>query len=434
MEQTALKAAETLRGTTSSAYRHAKFGRPNVPRGSGSTSIVGQDPDQPVAGMFSQPTAQVSSPTRKTIGKAGDEFDLDAADRTPVVAKSWWSSAPKEEPVSPPPVPSTTSPPGTGDSAAPSTIGRFLGRFSRPATVSAVEPTTSRSNSPSSFVQEPISQPTQDWTGDIGFLDNTPTAAAATTKVYIDSNGQSTFSTFEEGKRTSSPLRKKAPVVTAFSSKDSDGFGGLMEGFGKASTVLQPRMKEKGKADIFDPFGDDVQATRIASLLLESTLVPTQRKDIKRSISPAIKPTIPAFSPPMTAPQPRLVNTVVQQQNELDSFDDFFSSAPKSSTTSLPPLSIPRASQPLRAAILSPPLRPSTISPPPSSSTPVRSINSPMSFDFAPPPPPSQPLNRGANKPVSVVPPVTIKPVVKAPPPKGTGKLNLDDLSFFESL
>ena len=389
--------------------------------------------------MWSQPTTQVASPASKAIGKAGDEFDLDAADKAPVVAKHWWNGGPKDEPASPPPIltaPTTASPPGTGDSTAPSAIVRFLGRFSRPATVSAVEPTTSRSNSPSSL-QEPAAQSTQDWTGDIGFLDNTPAAIAATTKVYIDSNGQSTFSTFGEGKRTSSPLRKKMPVVTAISSRDSDGFGGLMEGFGEASTAVQPKMKEKGKVvDVFDPFGDDVQSTRIASPSLIDSMAPSQQaKVVKRFVTP---PIVPAFSPPMAAPQPRLVNTVAQQQNSVNSLDDFFSSVPKPSTSSLPPLSIPRppVAVPHRSTNLSPPLRPSTISPPPNSATPIRSINSPMSFDFAPPPP-SQPLNRGI-KPVTLAPVTTapIKPVAKAPvgPPKGTGKLNLDDLSFFESM
>lgn len=436
LDKTALRAAETLKGTASSAYRHARFGRGTLAKGSGSTSVVGEDPTKPVPGMWNVESGLGTPELHSDRGQADDEFDLDAP--AAVAAKGrWWSkgeTAPTNtprsvltiKPTSPTSPAAAPSPPHTGDSTAPSAIGRFLNRFSKPPTVSA---STSRSNSPSNT----------EFSGESTFLDD---GSATTTKVFIDVSKEAAA----EFDTIFGDASKRAPV-TAIAGPRADGFGGLMTGFGEATV---PRAARAGKAkavDIFDPFGDHDEP--VLSPTLSSTMVPTRRSiDSHRTSSPAPRVLSPALLPTPTrspsypsplqtlaAPQARAVPEPVPLAD--DPLDDFFSSiAP------IPARLSPRGiSAPLRTSNLLPTCT-ATISPPiqSSSGNPLRSTKSPIGFGFAPPPPPIQPLRSATSTTLldSLAAPTSVRAaspaVARVLAPKGTGGLSSDDLSFFENL
>ncbi|KAL8283755.1 hypothetical protein RQP46_005550 [Phenoliferia psychrophenolica] len=465
LDKTAVRTAETLKGTASNAYRNARFGRgaaPGAPRPTPSGLLDGES-------SLSRPDL----PSER--GHMGDEFDIDGPGGLASVPekKSWWGGG-STEPASPTtnmprglltrkedPVPASIAPVSptartaspAGD--APSKLGRFFGRFRNSA-----DDSHSRSSSRDESAE---------WKGDVSQLEG-PVGAVAQAKYDDRDMDDELGSIFGDA-----PKSQRVPPT------DSYEFGGLLGGLAVTPAV---RKSTTSSLDPFDPFGDDDDDVGGSM----AALAPTPTARVLSPLAPTptfIRPSSPLANPPIAtaasfaaiaAPQARTAPSVVATDNSADSFDAFFSSfSPPASgstplsaivtspTSSISPSSFQRlASPPPRTSTLSPPSRTATISPPsivlPRSiptivAPPARSGPSPAGGGaFAPPPPPLQPVNRGGfniappppsispvvsnlrsstpTAPSPVAPPVAVRP----PPPKsaGSGPLSFDDLSFFE--
>lgn len=459
LDKTAVRTAETLKGTASNAYRNARFGRATAVGGARNATAAGWDGESTLG------RPELASDR----AQAGDEYDVDAPGglATTAAAKSrWWGS--KSEPAAPttnmpksllalkrddehvkgtsPPVSPTArtaSPSGDGQ---PSAIGRFFGRFR------ASSPGHSRSSS---------TEEQAEWKGDVSQLEPPVSriAAAKEDDHYVANELGSIFGDAPPAPRQTHPAAHHE-------------FGGLLGGLG---SVPAPAVRKSTKSlDPFDPFADDDDdggmPAALAPTPIARVLSPPVLASSSRPISPLASPSEPSAA--IAAPQARTASS-----SGDDSFDAFFSSfspTPAPTTTTLPAFVSPPAasispaygarravvSPPPLTSTLSPPMRASTISPlasvpivRPASTTlvPPRSGPSPA---FAPPPPPLQPVTRGfsiAPPPPSTLPvgslrsstPIVPSPVLAAavapvtarpPPPKtaGSGPLSFDDLSFFE--
>lgn len=473
LDKTAVRATETLKGTTSAAYRNAKFGRGALRTTSVDTSTGGAK-----TWDLESPLGRPDLPSER--GYAGDEFDVDGPGgvvTTAQVKSSWWGSgsqapAPttnmpksllkrKEDEAAAPVSPTRRTASPAPDNLPPSAIGRFFGRF-RHASPSLSPP---HSRSASSTQDESV-----DWSGDLSYLDGPghPSQIAQTKRedAAIDDGLSSFFG--------DAPSSRRAPTNVRHE------FGGLMDDFSAAPPA--PAVRKSAKSlDPFDPFADDADddggvtplAPSPAPQITSPPILPSTRT---LSHSPTQAPPQVQSFPSMVAPQARALSSVATGRD--DSFDAFFAStssnlpttsATRTATTSPTP-PIPSSVSSFRRPVVSPPLRTSTLSPPPRSATlsppesslptvtkpPPRTGSSPSPF-FAPPPPPLQPVNRGgfniapppstispvANGPrsttpsalsPSLTPPVVVPPRPALPKSAGSGPLSLDDLSFFESL
>ncbi|KAM0756233.1 hypothetical protein T439DRAFT_320931 [Meredithblackwellia eburnea MCA 4105] len=488
LDKTALRTAETLKGTGSAAYRNARFG------------LLGQ---RSASGAESGPGAAARSlwnldgslgQTEKT-SQVGDEYDMDGPGAN---AKSNWWGGGKAEPTngasrgqpskkddlyssrgdaSPAARTSSPGPEATGPSSA---IGRFFGRF--------------RNSSPSHSRSGSNEDDPSQWQGDTSYLDdNAPLSKIAAMK-RIDSGMNDQLGGLFGDTPASQPRRSASPLHL----QSQPEFGGLLGSLSSSAAPTSRSLRNSTRSlDPFDPFGDDDEDAGSGSNGMVP-IAPSSTMNVPPIINNAVpsplavhsisSPQVQSF-PSLAAPQARTVSSI-RTSGDDDSFDNFFNSMtspvsaigshPPSSTASPTtieppaPIAAPRAviSPPPRTSTLSPPSRSSTISPPAAPLVPrmVATVNKPPArtgsspVPFAPPPPPLQPVSRGgfmipppppSISPISAPPrsstpsllaaPLTPAPSLPppvqaaaprppAPPKSGTsGPLSLDDLSFFES-
>lgn len=398
LNSTAVKAAQTLKGTSSAAYRNAKFGVARI-------RSVSQEEQKEEW----NPSAIDSASDR---GRKGDEFDLDAPEKIAAAAATksrWWSASNNGSPdlttktntprgllatkkeatetvVAPPEA--TSSSTSSPDPGAPSVLGRFFGRFAKP---------TSRPSSPLESAEP-------------------PTAATIDGQALDDFFGQPTVQ-----QHSPEPEEEGPPTPTKSIDLDrrrqmrnfgDDEFGGLSDSFGAIQSSGVVSATTKRVIPLFDPFGmeeDDVFSSATF-------------------ISPNVAPSTTILSP-----QARLPRSSVVRNDEAASgndFDSFFSSPPipapvrQGSSLIAPP---PPTSS--RTALRSPVTIASTrIASPPSIFSPASSSKG---FDLAPPP------RSGSAFSISPPPPPhpsSILPKLPVSSSNNTGGLSLADLSFFESM
>ncbi|ORY75013.1 hypothetical protein BCR35DRAFT_353711 [Leucosporidium creatinivorum] len=457
LSQTAARSAETLKGTSSTAYRNARFGQRSA---SGRTSIEGEGQTGSIHGAK---------------GHAGDEFDIDAPGAAKSTKSSWWGASggqtKKDDDGSvgiPDPAQIEQERNAESPDPAPSALGRLIGRFKRPTN----NPVTQAPSRPS-LEQQP--EP-EEWNPrDLDALD-APVSKIAQAKQEEATMDDALSDFFGDTRASSGRLPTKPPV---------EEFGGLMGAFSDAPRkVSKPVVKSKKALDPFDPFADDDEEGSVvaaaAPAMVPKVITSPTRSSTPRVASPLSRPltpqsphravreaapTVASFPSPLAAPQARGVSTIATNplgDSGDDSFDAFFSSV--ASSTAKPSSAPPLVSPPIvptvaptapRTSVAQPPPRISTLSPPPRASTisPPASSSSPLSA-LAPPPPPSQPLNRGGfniapppsapssllnQRPLAYTP--SPPPVVAAaaaprpPPPKpsGSGALSKEDWAFFEA-
>lgn len=460
-----MRTAETLKGTSSAAYRNARFGIRNSSTTTGRTSIEGGS----------------SSPAER--GHAGDEFDLDGPGAEKPKS-SWWGSrgggeaanattttTKKKDDLSILDEPARSASPDP----APSAIGRFFGRLKRPTSATNSQDGSTSPRTSGDFGDDPAWAPK-----DLDAVHNNNNSKFAQAKYEGNQINDDLSDFFGDSSAT-------RPTTRIASAPPEDDFGGLLSNFSQApkKPIGSSNSKKSRVYDPFDPFADDEEEESVAApSFVPTSTTTTSPGPTRRVISPPLipsrpltpqspqrsnnnpPPSITSFPSPLAAPQARAPSHITHQGqvDPNDSFDDFFDSfatkppppPPTSTTTTIgarpfsvpPPSILPRTSTqpPPRLSTLSPPIRSSTISPPGSSS----SSASPLSA-LAPPPPPSQPLNqRGfgiAPPPPSASPvgggrvgtPVTSQaptiPIVppSKPKPNTTGSLSKDDFAFFES-
>lgn len=455
LSQTAARSAETLKGSSSTAYRNARFGQRSA---SGRTSIEGEGQASSIHGAK---------------GYAGDEFDVDAPGAAKPTKSSWWGASggqtKKEDEGSvgiPDPIQVDQERNTESPDPAPSAIGRLIGRFKRPTN----NPVTQAPSRPS---MEQKAEP-EEWNPrDLDALEAPPVSKIAQAKQDEASMDDALSDFFGDTRKGSGRLPTKPPV---------EEFGGLMGAFAEAPRkVSKPVVKSKKALDPFDPFADDEEESQVAAAppMVPKVVTSPTRSSTPRVASPLSRPltpqsphrahpetsaTVASFPSPLAAPQARGVSTITTNtigDGGDDSFDAFFSSVTSSTAkpSSAPPLVSPPIVPALatrtapRSIVAPPPPRISTLSPPPRASTisPPASSGSPLSA-LAPPPPPSQPLNRGgfniAPPPpsaspsltnqssslyASAPPPVVATPRPPPPKPSGSGALSKEDWAFFEA-
>ncbi|KAK4698290.1 hypothetical protein P7C70_g7990, partial [Phenoliferia sp. Uapishka_3] len=465
---TAVRTAETLRGTSSAAYRNARFGRGTAALWNGAASTSAN------AGRWDID----SSLSRSERGHAGDEFDIDGPDglvAKDITKSSWWgpndakpavssTNMPKsllvrksqDEVAGPASPTSRTASPATHE--VPSAIGRFFGRFRTSSPQSAPH---SRSSS---------NEEGAEWSGDVSQLER-PTRRVAETRS-------------EDGARLDAQLGGlfgDAPAVPQIRPTAQSDFGGLMGGLDSAPVAASNVRRTAKSLDPFDPFGDDEDNDAGIPALDPSPMPRVTSPPINLSSwsTAAVPIQSEATNPTRSFPSLAAPQSVAPGKGE-DSFDAFFSSFSPNPTSSTPishqavtrPGSATTSvrsvvSPPPRTSTLPPPSRVSTISPPSNSTLPrqIQSSTNPLTRTgtsspalFAPPPPPIQPVSRGgfniappppSNSSIAsshristlILPPavkisVASPPVVPRPPPPktvGSGPLSFDDLSFFEN-
>ncbi|KAI5480004.1 nuclear protein export protein [Pseudohyphozyma bogoriensis] len=367
LDKTALRTAETLKGSSSAAYRNARFGRISGPR----KSHNNEEPARGQSGDMWDLQSGLGTPDLVSErGHAGDEFDLDAPGRAAPAKSSWWGSSaststPTNMPksllvkkaediptVEEPTTPRTASPAPADSAAAPSVVGRFFGRFGRKA----------------SPVQSPRTsgEASRDVEGSGDQLESagrlSQIAQAKVDSARMDDDLSGFF-----GDR---PAASRAPAAAA-----ADDFGGLMDAFSEAPK--KPAARKVAKTlDPFDPFADDVDETPIPPPIAPSPTSPLRQGGAgNRALSPPISTTSRSVSPlpydqpygqsydqpydkpydhveparkanpsfpTVVAPQARTVSALATTQD--DAFDSFFggpsatSPSPSSASTSSAPI------------------------------------------------------------------------------------------------
>lgn len=473
LEKTALRSAETLKGTSSAAYRNAKFGKTHIRNVGAAESNMGIGGES----LWDANSTLDIPVLHSDRGVAGDEFDLDGPSSSTMTKKSSWWGASGGQNVNTTNMPSSllskkegedshavgiTDPSqSTVSNPPPGAIGRFFGRFGRNTASSDPSPTNSTTSASNPTSTGEISG----WSGDLDFLDNAPSVVnniprsnEMPVKVifddYEEEDHQDPLGTFF-GDKSAPPREVDIPA----------DFGGLMGSFGNSapsrSKILPQSQVQKKKSgleglDPFDPFGDDDQLSLAGPPTLTSASIPSSKLNI-RTMSPPLLPTSRSTSPAgILAPQARGLSV-------LPTFDAFGSysagPSPASSPAIISPSSIPAlsafSSNPLAPTIvprpfISPPI---SLSPIQYTSNKLASLVIPASTNaskqysgFIPPPvsisrgfglTPPPPISSSASIPrANFTPPIPITATnTKYIPPTAstTGPLGLDDLSFFEN-
>ena len=486
--KTALRATETLKGTSSSAYRNARFG--NLVRNAKvdeSTAKSGED-----GGLWDGASSLATPVLSSERGRAGDEFDLDRPGQATNKRRSWWGASGgqnatttnmpssllgKKEDDRTAGIPDYAQENAVASSSSigrppasptlhpePGTLGRLWGRLKRPTTVTPEEPEH------------------DEWKGrDLDYLNRgVPVSKIAQAKQDLARMDDSLGSFF--GDAPPQPSRR-APLAA------QDKFQGLAGSLNASPRKVAAKAKSLNVLVPFDPFADDEDDYGIASPVSATSPITPAPPSVARVLSPPIRPSSRAISsslqtsppigsdvlsfPPIAAPQARGVSSITTAAAD-DSFDSFFSSfaptpTPTTPNPSNPPPPLSRAalsssyrapvvptkrsdvSPPLRTATNPPPPRVAPVSPPaaifpPPATYPIQPTSASSTAFFAPPPAPTQPL-RGFSgispppsapkgSPAGVRPPVAAPPAATRTPALGTkadGPLSMDDLSFFES-
>ncbi|GAA5859743.1 hypothetical protein JCM1840_006434 [Sporobolomyces johnsonii] len=472
--KTAARSAETLQGSSSRAFRNAKFGLKDT---------------RPASDQQKDPWDAASGLGTAAPGHEGDEFDLDHASRAKPAAKSsWWGASgggdaqkgkSKEEDNDANTVGIPETQQGeSGRIASPEpgqqgALGRFFSRLKRqPTPTDATGTSANQAQGRSSGEQQ--QQRDVNWNeDDFDALGSGEIGRIAQTKKE-DAEMDNALGGFF-GDR----LAARTRVATA---PPEDDFGGLLGAFAQAPAKPVVKPQTAKAYDPFDPLSDDSGSTSAAPALAPSRAsippvlpppLPPNRSSLSHSPQLSLPSDVASF-PALAAPQARPASSLATSSSSADdSFDAFFDSV--AASTGNKPSSVPIPSPPLpsnrrpasiilpklatsqRSSVASPIPRMATISPPTRTSTvsPASSGAATPILPLAPPPPPSQPLAAGRGgfniapppqatqrvstplQPLSAVPlaPAPAAAPVKptAPSRAASGPLSMDDLSFFES-
>ncbi|GAA5918777.1 hypothetical protein JCM1841_002729 [Sporobolomyces salmonicolor] len=464
--KTAARSAETLQGSSSRAFRNAKFGLRDT---------------RPVSEQKQGPWDAASGLGTAAPGHEGDEFDLDHAGRAKPAAKSsWWGASgggnvqkgkgqEEDDDANTLGIPETQQgEPGRIASPEPGqqgAFGRFFNRLKR-------QPTSTDATGSSSTQAHGRSSGEQQQQRDVNWSEDDFDALGSGEIVRIaQTQKEEAEMNNVRGGFFGDRLTARTRVATA---PPEDDFGGLLGAFAQAPAKPVVKAKAAKAYDPFDPLSDDSGSAGAAPI---PPVFPAPLPPNRFSLPPSPQPTLPsavASFPSLAAPQARPASSLATSSLSADdSFGAFFKSVAastgnKSSSAPIPsppnlsarrPTSIilPKPAASHRSSVASPIPRIATISPPTRTSTvsPASSGASTPIFPLAPPPPPSQPLAGGRGG-FNIAPPPQATQRVSAPlqPPSAaplapapaaapvkpaalssatSGPLSMDDLSFFES-
>jgi hypothetical protein len=380
MERTAVKAAETLKGTGSLAYRNAKFGR-------GSRYPSEED-------------SRINSSTMDST----EPVDLDALHRETAAKSSWWSSSSGASAAIAPVAVVLSSKVNQvvaladsirSDSPSPdssSAVGRFLGRFGKP---------TIRPSSPLESDRD----------------QSVAVASVVDSKALDDFFGQPSAPSSSRKDHFSDTQPKRD-----YKGDISTGFDGLTLNQSRPVSSRKAEMKKKKGVEVFDPFEENEDPETIMSTALAPSLASPS--------SPSLILSPFQLNSSVIAPTARTPN----QNQFINDFDTLFSSSAAPSTSIRPILP---SIKPQLAPLIAPPpvgiaqnatrspLSISPLLPPPPSSSSFRG-----SFSLAPPPRPASAVSTPPLLTPKIKPPTVISPALSKP----GSTLSSSDLSFFESM
>lgn len=424
LDKTALRSAEILKGTSSAAYRNARFGK-NTNRAPQPDGLMTSD-----NGFWDLESTLGTPVLPSDRGRANDEFDLDAPGATVQGTKSsWWGASGGQNQVTNMPKSLLTkkeageetlgipdprqasenlSPSNAATTAGPSAIGRFLGRFGR-----------NTSNSP-------------------------PPTAEENTQCSGD------FSNFDQPKPNLSQAAVRDtdddPLSSFFASTSKLPQQNIFQELSTSNSNISVAQKEGNRGgsirrglDPFDPFGDDEEDSLAGHLPTIMNPIPTFGKQTLSESKPFASLPIASSVPKLLAPQAQAPSSILPPSS--DDFGIFTSSSSSRSTpnhsspVSLKPTVSPFPSFPAFDVASSPntfgTISPSSLAPVPNSSSPGTLRLSPL---LPPPPPPRILAQKGFGilppPPSRISEPTSIK---SAPSSSSSGPLGIDDLSFFEN-
>ncbi|GAA6036622.1 hypothetical protein JCM8097_001256 [Rhodosporidiobolus ruineniae] len=420
----------------------------------------------------------------ETVNAVASKMEQHAAPEPPKTGMSSLQGDPPAEPEK------TESP----DPQQQGAVGRFLGRFRRPASAPMEgkdgQQQQQQPQEPARKSAEHVDFNPDDLDVLAGGVSRPPppSAPARTIEPYDEDEDE------QEASGIGRFFGRSKPAVVAQAPPEDD-FGGLLGAFSTAPvkpSVTSQAVKPRGALDPFDPLSETFGAVAVPNI-----------KPVSLGRPPPTAPRTAAHPPPAAAGIASFPSLAAPSQTQaarasspMDDFDAFFDSvavstgnkpAPSSAAAIAPPAVLsptPRAqpaqnnilrpsssaarlsstsSSSARPSVISPPPRIATISPPTRTSTASPSSSTGRStpiLPLAPPPPPSQPLAASRQGLISIdgppptsrsAPPVpqagaasggggggALKPAPSAAQKQplsrsSSGPLSLDDLSFFES-